>query len=279
MRGGGYQVTLLAPAPSGAALRGEGLSEVQRLLDWERADVAALLAGDGSLPESLRCDLAGHNLALAFTRTDSVVRSLRAVVPRLLSRDPHPPPGVPAARWLAALLEELGLDAATAPPLCSATPEEEQRAHAFSQRLAEGFLALHPGSGSPLKKWPATLFADLVDRLRPPEPWLVVCGPADAEAAAPLRARAGVVVAEGLPVRVLGALLARAGLFVGNDSGVSHLAAAWGAPTVALFGPTDAGIWAPDGPRVRTAQSRTGEMTGITVDDVLSAIAAVKQTR
>ena len=66
--------------------------------------------------------------------------------------------------------------------------------------------------------------------------------------------------ARGLPLRTLGALLAEAALFVGNDSGVSHLAAACGAPTLALFGPTDCrpcGLpWAP-GPRGRSARAES----------------------
>jgi ADP-heptose:LPS heptosyltransferase len=40
-------------------------------------------------------------------------------------------------------------------------------------------------------------------------------------------------------------------VYIGNDSGISHLAAAAGAPVVALFGPTDPAVWAPRGPRVR----------------------------
>ncbi len=274
LRRGGCEVTLLAPAWSGAALVGRGGSEVQRLVDWDRADVAPLLAEHGSLPDSLQRELAGHSVALAFTRSESVVRHLRTAVPRVLPRDPQPPSGAHAARWLAAALEELDLDTLTAPPLCTATPLEAQRAQEFSRRLPQRFLALHPGSGSRGKNWPA--FVDLVDRVGRPEPWLVVCGPADEEAAAPLRGRPGAVTAEHLPLRVLGAVLARAGVFVGNDSGVSHLAAAWGAPTVALFGPTDARTWAPEGACVRTVQSRTGEMAGITVDEVASVTSAAR---
>jgi ADP-heptose:LPS heptosyltransferase len=88
--------------------------------------------------------------------------------------------------------------------------------------------------------------------------------------------RADVVVAEDLTVRVLGAVLARAGVFVGNDSGVGHLAAAWGAPTVALFGPTDARTWAPEGARVRAVQSRSGDMEGIRVGEVIEAVTAAQ---
>jgi ADP-heptose:LPS heptosyltransferase len=72
---------------------------------------------------------------------------------------------------------------------------------------------------------------------------------------------------------VLGTLLSRAGVYVGNDSGVSHLAAAWGAPTLALFGPTDPAVWAPLGPHVRTLRSTTGAMDGLSVDAVEAELA------
>jgi ADP-heptose:LPS heptosyltransferase len=71
---------------------------------------------------------------------------------------------------------------------------------------------------------------------------------------------------------VLAAVLARAGLYVGNDSGVSHLAAAAGCPTVALFGPTDPALWSPVGPRVRAIRSRTGAMDGLAIDEVLGIV-------
>ncbi|HVR70569.1 MAG TPA: glycosyltransferase family 9 protein [Vicinamibacteria bacterium] len=263
-------MTLLAPAASGSALVGGGAGEARRLVDWERAD--ALFAEGASLRGPLRRDLAGHVVALAFTRTPALVASLHALLPRVLERDPSPPPGTHAARWLAGLVEPLGLDPTGAPPACSPSPDEEREARAWRDRLPPRFLALHPGSGSPRKSWPAERFLGLVDRLRPPEPWLVPCGPADRAAVAPFRTRAGALVAEDVPVRVLGALLAEAGAFVGNDSGVSHLAAAWGAPTVALFGPTDAATWAPEGTRVRTVQSATGEMATITADEVARAV-------
>jgi len=50
--------------------------------------------------------------------------------------------------------------------------------------------------------------------------------------------------------------LARARLYIGNDSGITHLAAAVATPVLALFGPTDPSVWAPRGPNVRIA--RTG---------------------
>ncbi len=61
-------------------------------------------------------------------------------------------------------------------------------------------------------------------------------------------------VIEGLDLPQLAALLARAKAYLGNDSGVTHLAAAVGVPTVALFGPTLPDVWAPLGESVRVLQ-------------------------
>jgi ADP-heptose:LPS heptosyltransferase len=88
-----------------------------------------------------------------------------------------------------------------------------------------------------------------------------------------VRGRGGAVLARGLTPRVLGATLARAAAYVGNDSGVTHLAAAWGAPTVALFGPTDPAVWSPVGPRVTIVRGPNARMDGIAVDVVAARIA------
>jgi heptosyltransferase-3 len=83
-------------------------------------------------------------------------------------------------------------------------------------------------------------------------------------------------VAHELPLRILGAVLARAGLFVGNDSGVSHLAAAAGAPTLSLFGPTAPEVWSPLGPRVVTLRAPGGAMSEISVDEVAAKAAVLR---
>ena len=106
-------------------------------------------------------------------------------------------------------------------------------------------LALHPFSGSAKKNWPLECFQALA--AREPFEW---CHERFED---------------------LGALadwLAGARVFVGNDSGITHLAAAVGAPVVALFGPTDPRVWAPPGAKV----IRGNPMTAITVDVVHRAV-------
>jgi len=265
------RVVLVAPDASGAALVGPGGSEVDELLPWESADVAALFAGDPP-GETMRERLRSVQLAVVYSRSADLTRSLGLIVPRVVCHDPAPSGGVHASQWLARPLEALGLDPPADLEPILPTPAEATAAREVVARLPEGFLAIHPGSGSPRKNWPAERFAAVLDSLALSRPWLLVEGPADAAAVAPLARRPGAVLARGLGVRTLGAVLARAGLFIGHDSGVSHLAAAWHAPTLALFGPTDPAVWAPVGPRVRVLRAPRGQMEGLAVDEVLSAV-------
>ena len=271
LRRAGHQVTLLAPGPSGAALVGPGPGEAQALLAFEDKDVATLF-GEAVAPR-LRERLGAFDLAVAYTRSVELAESLSRAVARVVSQDPSPPDGAGhVSRWLLQPLTALGIPVAgDDPPVLQPTAEEDAAAAVLRGALPARFLAVHPGSGSARKRWPADRFLRLVDGL-PAGPFLLVVGPADAEAATPLRDHPGAVIADGLPVRALGALVRQAAAFVGNDSGVTHLAAAAGAPSVALFGPTDPGVWAPVGPRVRVVRAAGGRMEDLEVEVVREAV-------
>ncbi len=264
------RVLLIAPGASGAALVGTGPTEVDELFAWERPEVSALFAGVASGP--LRDRLRGTVLTVVYSRSAELARSLGAAVPRVIVHDPAPPGDVHASQWLAQPLAAMGLSAPGELEPIRPTLAEATEARKILALLPERFLAIHPGSGSPRKNWPAERFAAVLDSLALPRPWLLVEGPADAAAAAPLAQRPGAVLTRGLGVRELGAVLARAGLFIGHDSGVSHLAAAWHAPTLTLFGPTDPARWAPVGPRVHVLRAPRGQMEALSVDEVLSAV-------
>ena len=134
---------------------------------------------------------------------------------------------------------------------------------------------MHPGSGSTAKNWPLARFVEAARALAAGRPWLLVAGPAERELTPPPDA----VLAREWPLRRLGAALAGARLFLGNDAGVSHLAAAAGAPTLALFGPTDPALWAPVGPCVRTLRSPDGSLAALGVDAVLAAARSLERKR
>ena len=272
LRRAGHEATLLAPASSGPALLGPGPAEADRLLAWDGPEAAGLLADGGPPPGSFRDAVASHDAAIAFTRNSAIHRSLRALVPRFAAGDPLPAPDAGHASWqYAQRLGALDVRVEGEPPLLEATPADRAEAAPWLDRLGPEFLAVHPGSGSPAKTWPADRFASLTDALHDRRPWLLVEGPADAAAARTLAALPGAVHARGVSARGLGALLARARLYVGNDSGVSHLAAAWGAPTLALFGPTDPDVWSPVGPKVACLRGVGGRMEGIAVEKAVTA--------
>lgn len=110
-----------------------------------------------------------------------------------------------------------------------------------------GFWLILPGSGSPSKNWPAESFIDLARLLGPEMPSIALLGPAEAG----LERRfndCGIRVLTGLDLGVLAALAQYSRGFIGNDSGVSHLAASAGASGIVLFGPTDPARWRPLGP-------------------------------
>ncbi len=114
-------------------------------------------------------------------------------------------------------------------------------------------VLLAPGSGSRAKNWLATGFAEMVRVLRGQGllPVLIE-GPADEEAVAQVQQSLGdetAAVLAGLSLARIKPLVAAASLFIGNDSGLSHLAAMLGTPSVAVFGPTDPELWRPRGPK------------------------------
>jgi heptosyltransferase-2 len=175
----------------------------------------------------------------------------------------------PAARHFCSPLRELGL---TTNDFRSRLPLTGQ-----TTVTREAPIALHAGSGSPRKNWPVDLWLELGRRLHRDHgaPLLFCGGEADEALRAPLaEGLAGIphTFAWNLPLRTLAGQLARCRLFVGHDSGVSHLAAATGTPCVLLFGPTDPAMWAPPGPHVTVIQ-RGPTLDEITVADVEAAVA------
>jgi heptosyltransferase III len=101
----------------------------------------------------------------------------------------------------------------------------------------DGFVAIHPFSGGTRKNWPLANFRELAPTLGDVR-WLA--GP---EETLPEAERFD-------DLYDLACWLKRASLYIGNDSGITHLAAAVGVPTIALFGPTDPTVWAPRGAHV-----------------------------
>ncbi len=270
----GHEVGLLAPAGSGSALRGPGPSEVRELLPWDAPEIARWLVDASDAPAILG-SLRSFDAALAFTRATDVVDRLRALLARVIARDPLPKAGH-ASLWVLDAARELGAVAVPATPDMVPTEPERAAARPMLARLPPRFLAVHPGSGSPDKNWPADRFAAVARALSPSRPWLLVVGPADEGAAAVLDAKPDVVVARSLPPRVLGTVLRDAGCYLGHDTGVTHLAAGFGAPVLALFGPTDPATWAPVGRRVHVLRAPDEILDDLTVEEVVARARTIR---
>ena len=272
LRRGGHRVRLVAPAAAAAALVGPGPSEVEAALPWDGPEAAALLAGEpatGALAKALET----ADLVVAFSRDPEIAGALGRVARRVIARDPAPPTEGPhASVWLAGALADSGVAwDERLPPDLSFVADERAEASRRLAALPPRFVAVHPGSGSASKNWPLDRFTEVAERLSRGAPFLLCVGPAELERGLAAGAPRAAVVARAWPVRVLGAALSRASLYLGNDSGVSHLAAAAGAPTLALFGPTDPRLWSPVGRVVRTLRGPDARPQSVAAEEVWRA--------
>ncbi|MGH7846564.1 MAG: glycosyltransferase family 9 protein [Candidatus Binatia bacterium] len=114
-------------------------------------------------------------------------------------------------------------------------------------------LIVGPGSGAKEKNWPAAAYRKISAAWERQSDGvaITVLGPAEEENAEISREfETEGHVLRGLNIGQVAALLCQSHGYVGNDSGLTHLAAAMGLPTVAVFGPTDPTRWAPRGARV-----------------------------
>ena len=113
---------------------------------------------------------------------------------------------------------------------------------AGASSTAAAYAVIHPFASTPQKTWPAERFLAIAEHLRDNaglEP-VFLAGPAD-DPSPFIRFR----FFRDAPLAQVKSLMAGAQLFIGNDSGPAHIAAAFGVPVVVLFGPSDPVNWAP----------------------------------
>jgi len=252
-----------------------GLADQTHSLDT--AGIAQLYIPDVDLPLEMARWLGDFSLAIHFLADEDglISKNLDAYLPQVISRSPMPPPGVHASDHYLSALEELALFESGLAPRIIALADSRETAP----------VAIHPGSGGAHKNWPLERYLELArhieTRHRLPVVW--VLGEADRELASALTAaetEGGGTPREridNLPLAELARVLAGCRLFVGNDSGPAHLAAAVGTPVVALFGPTDPAQWAPRGPQVAVARSPSGMIGYLEVAAVVAAVDAALQ--
>ncbi len=139
--------------------------------------------------------------------------------------------------------------------------EDLQKARLYLRKhlgLGEGqpLWAIHPGSGSPHKNWPLVRFLETAGKLRDHQRIqpIFLSGPVEQEtdpSLIPAIQTRGFPIVRNISLPILAAVLSYCRGYLGNDSGISHLAAAVGIPTVVIFGPTDPTFWSPQGTAVK----------------------------
>jgi len=215
-------------------------------------------------PQREQDDVASFDLVLSYlSDADGVVQAnLRAAgAKRVIACSPIVASGHAADHFLRSVAD-LGISTPTGAEPLLIWPEaliEQGKRWLEQLGLADDVISLHPGSGSSRKNWPVEQFALLADRVprsMSAQP-LFILGEADAAAArALLQLAPAVPVLANRTLKEVASVLAASRGYVGNDSGITHLAAALGIPVVALFGPTDAAKWGPRGANVVILRGR-----------------------
>jgi heptosyltransferase III len=189
-----------------------------------------------------------------------------------------------AALQLARPLEELGISLSDSAAKLYPSAEDRHLASKFLRNCAQPILSLHPGSGSESKNWPLRNWVHLGNELLASESFhgslMVVSGEADEAEVTQLESlwkNGPVIFAKNLPLPNLAAVLEHS-IFIGHDSGISHLAAAAGATCILLFGPTDPKTWAPKNENVRVIRAPEGNLRKLDVDHVRDALAVLINT-
>jgi ADP-heptose:LPS heptosyltransferase len=148
--------------------------------------------------------------------------------------------------------------------------------------LLSGTVVVHPGASAPERHWPAESFADVARALSADGYRVVLTGSADERPlAAAVAAAAGLpaddVLAGRTPLSALAAITAHARLVVCGDTGVAHLATAYGTPSVVLFGPMSPARWGPPAGQERHVALWHGPagLAGIEAREVLAAARAL----
>jgi ADP-heptose:LPS heptosyltransferase len=184
-----------------------------------------------------------------------------------------------AARQLARAIEELGIKVIDLAERIFPSAEDRDFAREFLGSMPQPVIAIHPGSGSQAKNWPLENWIALFSAGSPfanLEHVVVISGEADEAQTRQLErewTNRNVNFAKNLPLTRLAAIL-ECSIFIGHDSGISHLAAAAGAKCILLFGPTNPDVWAPQNENVQIVRAPNTKLTDLRIEEVHTALAA-----
>src|SRR5207244_968549 len=272
------------------AVLAENRFYAQAVRSIEYGPLASFFAKNSELPTELAGYFATFDLIISYLYDpDQIfenkvrrcgVENLRCGPAKIVEKSGH------AARQLARPIQELGIRVSDLTEKIFLFDEDRQFAREFLQTLSQPIVAIHPGSGGKEKNWPSQNWIELFSRNdhfsgAEDEPGtgerpslIVVSGEADTAQTAQLEhdwKDRDVRFAKNLPLPHLAAVLEHT-IFVGHDSGISHLAAAAGANCILLFGPTDPNVWAPRNENVRVLQAQSGSLNDLDIAQLRAAV-------
>jgi heptosyltransferase-2 len=253
----------------------------------EYGPLARFFARNSDLPVELADYFAGFDLIVSYLYDpDRIfetnlrrcgVENLLSGPARIVDNAGH------AARQLARPIEELGIKVVDLAERIFPSTQDREFAREFLAPMRQPIIAIHPGSGSQEKNWPLDNWIGLLSQDNPfvdLERLLVISGEADQTQTDQLEREwknRGVHFARHMRLPRLAAVLEHA-IFIGHDSGISHLAAAAGANCILLFGPTNPDVWAPANDNIRVLRSPTERLDDLGIDFVKPALAELCQS-
>jgi len=291
------RITLLGyPAIAELALAS---GRVDALVDVSSARFAPLFGATNTPPAELQAWLSGSSGSPGSSRLDAAVavwsdapsflapKLHAAGIREVFCVEPMPPAGegLYAAEFMLRQLPAGWRHGVACEPSLELTGKGV-RAADLPGTGAGPLCAVAPGSGGrgPERNWPPARFAEVCEGAATElgmQPFLIH-GPADDEAVAAVLGLVDLPVVRGLSTVQLAATLAASDAYVGNDSGVSHLSAAVGTPTVAVFGCTDPLVWGPRGGHVRVLDPGFPgcvEIDRISAGDVLETLRVLRRAQ
>jgi heptosyltransferase-3 len=271
------ELVLAAQPRIGALLRSLGI--VDRNVTFETLGLEVLFT-EGDAPARLRQLFDGARVVSWFGSSDpAFARRLRAFAPGAIVAAPTAADGTLVWEHLVASLDArpgVADQGAWRGPISippAVVAEGRQALLRAGWDGASRLMMLHPGAGGVAKCWASEGFAALAESLVASAcvELIIHDGPADHDAVAGLRRRLRVpaLALTDPPLEALAGALAHITLWIGNDSGVSHLAAAVGAPALVLFAEANL-AWRPWMRETRTLAVSTGRLSPADVETVIA---------
>lgn len=279
----------------------------EEILSIDQKGMATFFVQEGSLDFDLSQFFKTFDLIVVFGRdgNETVIGNLKRVCQGQILPIHSSPPWDGKVHFTDHLLKQFaqhGFSVSESNPKLHLKDSDQEWANDFWKKKGvtleerSRVIILHPGSGSKRKVWPLDRFLNLAHTLRNHlgSKIFIVLGPAEGlevQKAFEEKESNSFILGKGLTLLQLASVMEGCWFFIGNDSGISHMAAALGLPSLVIFGPTDERVWSPKGektsvvrrevpcspcPRERFIQCKDFEcLRGMEMEEVLGGLERV----